>query len=690
MEVHGLGEVSVLFPENNGRPSLVIVPKGMEEQVVEEKAASVSCMAQLHVRGDGHETPYSKGMTMVGSLTAASMRLASRRAADNAVTTVLTGSHGLRWTQTLTSCGRALICRTRVENAGDAPVTLDHAASFCLAGMTPFEAGLAPECMRLHRFTSFWSCEGRHESQTIEELNMETSWSRWATKSIRIGQAGTMPVRGYFPTMALEDTKRQVTWAAALGWAGSWNLELFRQKEDLVLTGGLAGYEDGHWRKTLQPGEQIELPEAILTCVRGGVDEACEALLDVHESRLPLTSPAERSLNPMYNEYCDTWGWPTETTVAKELAAVKGLGLSYFVIDAGWFGQTADWNHSTGDWDVRKSAFPEGMGVIADKIRAAGMIPGVWFEAEVANDQSNVLREHPEMFITEGGKHIIETNRAFLNLTREDAQAYIQAKVIDFLRENGYGYVKIDYNNTYGLGFDGFESLGEAQRNGVLGTYRFFEEMRRQLPGLVIENCSSGGHRLELSMMSRSDMASFSDAHECPEIPLIAADLTRLILPRQSQIWAVVRQEDSVRRIIWSLSATLLGRMCLSGSIARLNEEQMQAVREGVAFYRKAAPVIRKGSTRVFRQDIAAYDHAHGWQVTVRTGEEGILLTAHAFEQNGGSYTLERDFTGYEIDSVYCDSDCGVSMENGRLSFHVGGDYCGIGVLLRCCKASGR
>lgn len=683
MDAYRLGELTALFPVKNDRPSLVLVPRGMEDQVVADKAASMSCMAQLHVRGDGQEAPYSSGMTMLGSHTAAGMRLASRTADEGGVTTVLTGAHGLKWTQTLTPCGRALVCHTKVENAGGEPVTLDHAATFCMAGMTPFEAGLTPDTMKLHRFSSFWSCEGRHECQTIEELNFETSWSRWATKSIRIGTAGTLPVRGYFPTMALEDVKRGVTWAAAVGWAGSWNLELFRQKEDLVLAGGLAGYADGHWRKTLQPGDVLELPEAILTVVRGGVDEACEALLDVHEARLPLKAEAEKSLNPMYNEYCDTWGWPTKDTIAGEIKAVKDLGLSYFVIDAGWFGQDRDWNVSTGDWDVRKSAFPEGMKVIADQIREAGMIPGIWFEAEVANDQSRVLKEHPEMFVMDGGKHIIETNRAFLNLTREDAQAYLQEKVIDFLRDNGYGYIKIDYNNTYGMGFDGFESLGEAQRNGVLGTYRFFEEMRRQLPELVIENCSSGGHRLELSMMSRSDMASFSDAHECPEIPLIAADLCRLILPRQSQIWAVIRHTDSIRRIVWSLSATLLGRMCISGHVARLNDEQMQAIREGVAFYRKAAPVIAKGSTRVCRRDITAYDHAHGWQVTVRTGEDAVLLTAHAFENNGGEYTLEQDLTGYVIDSVYCDSDCSAAMENGKVTFRVGGEYCGLGVLLR-------
>lgn len=138
-------------------------------------------------------------------------------------------------------------------------------------------------------------------------------------------------------------------------------------------------------------------------------------------------------------------------------------------------------------------------------------------EEAVTKDQSLVLREHPTMFATGGGKYIIETNCAFLNLTQDNAQTHLKEKFTDFLKEKGCGYITIGYNNMYPLGFDGFESLCEVQGNCVLGTCRFFSEMRRQLHLLRMKNCSSGRYRLELSMMSRSDMASFSDAHICPE-----------------------------------------------------------------------------------------------------------------------------------------------------------------------------
>ena len=94
---------------------------------------------------------------------------------------------------------------------------------------------------------------------------------------------------------------------------------------------------------------------------------------------------------------------------------------------------------------------------------------------------------------------------------------------------------------------------------------RFIARLRTEMPELVIENCSSGGHRLEPSMLALTSLSSFSDAHETLDIPIIAADLSRLVWSAQKQIWAVVRESDSLERVCYSLAATFLGRMCLSG-----------------------------------------------------------------------------------------------------------------------------
>jgi len=268
----------------------------------------------------------------------------------------------------------------------------------------------------------------------------------------------------------------------------------------------------------------------------------------------------------------------------------------------------------------------------------------------------------------------------------------MKENVIDFLIENDFGYIKIDYNDHLGLGFDGYESPGEGLRRSAEGTYAFFEEMRKEIPGLIIENCASGGHRLEPGMQKRASMASFSDAHECVDIPLIAADLQRVILPRQSQIWAVIRKEDSERRIVYSCVNTLLGRMCISGNVAQLNKSQRDVLGRGIAFYTHAAGVIKKGVSKCYREGVTAYREPKGWQAVVRCNEEQALVVLHVFRETEGDKPCEviirdRRLTGRKIKEMYAEKGCLAEMDviegQEQLKIWVQGSFSGVGILLK-------
>ena len=191
--------------------------------------------------------------------------------------------------------------------------------------------------------------------------------------------------------------------------------------------------------------------------------------------------------------------------------------------------------------------------------------------------------------------------------------------------------MKMDYNDTIGIGCDGAESLGEGLRQNMEASLAFIREVKEKIPGIILENCSSGGHKLEPLMMSECSMASFSDAHECEEIPVIAANLHRVILPRQSQIWAVIRKEDSLTRLQYSMINTLLGRMCISGDIYELTDEQWACVDEGMEFYRKAADIIKNGKTIRIDCETESYLNPTGEQVVIRQWKNQYLAIAHRF-----------------------------------------------------------
>jgi alpha-galactosidase len=658
LSVHTLGDTIVRYPHDpaTGKVGLELLPASLAGQAVPPReslrgeafidvlpgddpwpARPVESLLQFKLVGDPYPGAFAQGHTMRNSESLHRFKLAGQQVSETGDTTVietklasddgLLALHRLSWQRG----DGAFTVTSTFTNGSNKPVVLEMLASFSLAGISPFHAADAPGRLKVHRFRSVWSAEGRHECRSIEELHLERSWSGAGGFSERFGQLGTMPVRRWFPFVAVEDTTPGVIWGAQLAWAGSWQMEIFRQHDDLAISGGLADREFGHWMKTLQPGESLESPAATLACVHGDLDALCDRLTAMQDAAVNLQPEVEQDLPVIFNEWCTTWGDPSHENLCAIADRLKGSGVRYLVIDAGWYKEAdTDWSSGHGDWNPSATLFPDGLKATADAIRERGLIPGLWFEMETVGSQSAAFKLGNH-FITRDGFPVTVRERRFWDLSDPAAIGYLTEKVIDLLESCGFGYLKVDYNETAGLGCDHPDSQGEGLRLQIEGTYRFFDKIRERLPELVIENCSSGGHRLEPSMMARTAMSSFSDAHELVEIPLIAANLHRLLLPRQNQIWAVLHPHDSLQRLRYSLAATFLGRMCLSGGIAGLSDASWQLVRDMVALYAKAAPVIKYGTSRRFGESGESWRHPRGWQAVVRTSETQALVVVHTF-----------------------------------------------------------
>jgi alpha-galactosidase len=338
------------------------------------------------------------------------------------------------------------------------------------------------------------------------------------------------------------------------------------------------------------------------------------------------------------------------------------------VIDAGWYRKPGiGWSDCGGDWiPEEEEMFPEGLKATADMIRAHGMKPGLWFEPETCAPNSDIFHRE-DLLLTRDGAVIDTDNRRFLDLRKEAVHAYLEERVIGLLKRCGFEYTKIDYNDCIGMGCDDPDSIGEGLRQNMQGTLRFFRRLREAIPGITIENCSSGGHRLEPSLMAVTDMASFSDAHECAEIPIIAAQLHRVILPAQSQIWAVLQATDSIRRINYSLINTFLGVMCISGDVIHLSEEQWKKVDEGTDFYRRVRHIIRDGVSTFFGELSESWRHPEGWQAVVRTDGKETLAVIHAF----GGEIPEKVMLPVKADQilrVMCSEENRVTLAEGKLT----------------------
>lgn len=612
----------------------------------EIRAWEIDPLVHAHVSGDPGAGGFAQGRTLRHAPATERLRVRShvRVWCDGRtrLLTTLATADGLvcRHELTIDETTGVIEVRTTAENASDRPLTLEYLSAFSLGGLTPFAADDAPGRLRVHRFRSAWSAEGRHEMRAVEELNLERSWTGHGVRCERFGQVGSLPVNGWFPFLAVEDIGAGVTWAAQLATPGTWQLELYRRADQLAISGGGADRLAGEWWKTLQPGESFSAPAARLAVVAGRLDEACDRLVGAQRASLQTQPEAERSLPVVFNEWCSSWGTPTHEKMIRLADRLAGTGVTYLVIDDGWAERPGDGFQQNGDWRVNRRAFPDGLRATTDAIRARGLVPGIWFEFEVVNPGSAAWNETTHQ-LHRGGVPLQVGTRRFWDFRDPWVHEFLAERVIARLRDDGFGYLKVDYNDSIGPGVDGPESPGENLRQHLAGVQRFFARLRAELPDLVIENCSSGGHRLEPSMLALTAMSSFSDAHETPDIPLIAANLNRLVCAPQKQIWAVLRPTDSLQRLSYSLAATFLGRMCLSGEIAALGEAEWRFVREAIALQREVAPLLRDGVFRVERQTGESWQHPTGQQiVTVRSavGEE-LLVVWHRF--GGASRLLE-------------------------------------------------
>ncbi|MCR5684503.1 MAG: alpha-galactosidase [Lachnospiraceae bacterium] len=697
-----LGDMAAVFFKEDERVGYTLLPADMCNRIDTEGWWSVEPAVQFKLVGDTYPDGFIHGHSMKNSQSVWEAEFLGQRVEQtegaagacsekNKITRILTTCirRGLEATSVLEyrEGDKYITAYSVFENKGQQDVTLEMASSFNICAFPCVGGALRQQDLTLHRLRSKWSMEGRLESRDFLDLELEPAWLRIGAASERFGEVGSMPVRRFFPWMIVSDSMQSIpnethvrnsavsakvggsikhgdadrdhpclrmsdppqgySIGTQLAHNASWQMEVYNKDEKNSISGGIADREFGHWMKTLKAGETFTTPKAILTVAHDDIDGISYRLTSAQMENLEHVPESEKELPVIFNEYCTSWGNPTEEKMETIAQTLKGHGIKYCVIDAGWHVKDGnDWS-DIGDWITNKTRFPGGLKKTADKIRECGMIPGLWYEMEVVGKDSEVFRLE-DFLLKRDGLPIQTMFRRFLDMRKPQVREFLDVRLIENLKNNGFGYLKVDYNDNLGIGCEGAESLGEGLRLNMEASREYFRRIRREIPEIVIENCSSGGHRLEPSMQGVTSMASFSDAHEWNAIPVIAANVSRAILPAQSQIWAVLRKNDDDKRLYWSLSNTFLGRMCLSGDICDLNDVQWGIVDEAIAFYKKCAPVIKNGRNYRFGPEQRSFNDLRGWQAVSRVSADGtravvvvnIFAGYHTGEQNK-SFDLE-------------------------------------------------
>ncbi len=690
MIIHKFDGVSAIYltDKNKGITTFTLVPSGMEDKVIKEKLLAsflpyghlvAEPMVQVAFMGDSPTAAFSAGISMRNYETAQRLRLKNQEVIENdnfkeVVSYLEDEERGVKATHHVKQPKgySVLELYCSVQNTDKEDKTLEFIDSFSINCLSPFVLENDPDRMIMHRIGNNWSGEGRLESRPVSSYNMEDAWSSLGTRLERFGQVGTMPARRYLPFIAMEDLDRQVVWAVQMEAPASWQIEAGHHNSNLLISGGQADYNFGHWRKTLKQGETFTTNKAFASVVNGTLLKASQNIANYCFSRCQIPE-SEQDLPIIFNEYTYSWGDPTLEKVKAQIGLAKELGAKYFVIDAGWFlgkgeNDNTNWSAGIGDWNVSESRFPGGLKEFTKLCNEYGMKSGVWFEFENVNVISNVYKANKDLFLKLDGKTIVHGTNAYLDFRKPETIEYLTEKVINQVLNSGIKYIKVDYNNNIGLGVDGAESVGEGLRQHIEGVIGFFRKIKQAVPDLIIEICSSGGMRHEPLFNSLGSMCSFSDLHVVPEGAVSASDLHRVFLPRYMQIWATLNADFTSERVIYAMAQGMLGRLCISGDINALCSEAKQSALEGSRFYQKIKHVIKDGETLdINTAHITSLRHLKSAFTLTRISNDKEYMLFYAFRVNGKEEQITREIPkGYKVTDKYGNGE--VIVNEGKIT----------------------
>jgi alpha-galactosidase len=298
---------------------------------------------------------------------------------------------------------------------------------------------------------------------------------------------------------------------AAIGWSGGWEAAVGRKgagPRGLDLAAGMAAT---HFK--LLPGEEVRTPSMALLFWKGadrisGHNLFRRFILAHHMPQRdgkPVPLPINHGVGFGGPFPCNEYVCATESYAIGMIERLHQFGIEPDAcwIDAGWYeNPTGQWWSGVGTWTVNKKNFPRGLKPVTEAAKKYGQGFVVWFEPERVYEGTWLDREHKDWLTFLPGNR----NR-LLDLGNPKALTWLTDHISNFIRDEGVTVYRQDFNfepAPYWKAMDAPDRVGIAEMKHIEGLYKFWDALLERNPGLLIDNCASGGRRIDLETTSRS------------------------------------------------------------------------------------------------------------------------------------------------------------------------------------------
>ena len=381
----------------------------------------------------------------------------------------------------------------------------------------------------------------------------------------------------------------------------------------------------------LKPGEPFVTPEAAVAYTTNGLNDLSHIF---HRFFADHVMPLPRKNLIEYNTWESTYFDVSEAKVRAEIPKAEALGVELIVIDDGWFKNRPNDAGQLGDWVPDPVKFPRGLRPIADALHERGLAFGLWVEPEMITENSELYAKHPDWAMQYvGQKPLRSRNQLILDLSQRIVQDHLIKVLTDLVRTNHIDYLKWDYNRHFsqpGSPVLPPDQQGEVGYRYARGLYRVLKTVRNTFPDLLIENCSSGGGRLDGGMLAYTDQTWTSDFTD-PVYRMKIMNGFSLFFPLKTFVSHFTMspnlQDSRVTPLQTRALLSLVGVTGIECPPSQLSDAEAAAVKASFAFYKANRTELQNGSLYRLHPSHPNQDQVC-WLITNEAKTKALVLTS--------------------------------------------------------------